>query len=91
MAIVTFISLPFFPVMILGYLDEVLDIFEIDFFDKYLVSDPSRYRPYSEEYYELIDAIWLNTFWAGLILFYLIGLPYLKKIFLRLMSLPKTS
>ncbi len=91
MAIITFLSLPFFPVMILAYLDEVLKIFTIDYFDKYLIEDVSRYRPYSEEYYELKKTIWLVTFWSGLVFFYLIGLPYLKKVFLRLMSLPKKN
>lgn len=91
MSIVAFLALPFFPVMILGYLAEILDIFEIPYFDKYLIESPNTYRPYSEAYYDLIDLIWLITFWSGIILFYLIGLPYLKKVFLRLMSLPKKN
>ena len=91
MAIVTFLSLAFFPIMILGYLEEVLDLFEMSYFDKYLVLDSENYRPYSEEYYEMIKSIWFITFWSGILFFYLLGLPYLKKTFLRLMSLPKKN
>lgn len=91
MAIVAFMSLPFFPIMILAYLSEILDIFEIPYFDQYLIENADTYRPYSQEYYDLIEAIWLNVFWGGIIIFYLIGLPYLKKVFLRLMSLPKKN
>ena len=91
MAIVTFLSLAFFPIMILGYLEEVLDIFKIPYFDKYLVLDPEKHRPYSSEYYEMITSLWVITFWSGILFFYLLGLPYLKKVFLRLMSLPKKS
>jgi hypothetical protein len=91
MSIVTFCSFPFFPVMILGYLDNVWDVFEIDYFDKYLLVDGNSYRPYTEEYYELVSSIWSVTFFAGLMFFYFIGLPYLKKVFLRLMSLPKNN
>ena len=91
MAIVTFLSLAFFPAMILGYLEEVIEIFEMPYFDKYLVLDSERYRPYSEEYYEMIESIWFITLWSGILFFYLLGLPYLNKVFLRLMSLPKKS
>ena len=91
MTIVTFLSLAFFPTMILGYLEEVIEIFEMPYFDKYLVLNPERYRPYSEEYYEMIESIWFITLWSGILFFYLLGLPYLNKVFLRLMSLPKKS
>jgi MFS family permease len=91
MAIVAFMSLPFFPIMILAYLTQQMDVFEISYFDQYLIKNTDAYRPYSQEYYDLIEVIWLNTFWVGIIFFYLLGLPYLKKVFLRLMSLPKKN
>ena len=91
MAIVTFLSLAFFPIMILGYLEEVLGIFEMSYFDKYFVLDSAESRPYTTEYYEMIETLWSITFWSGILFFYLLGLPYLKKVFLRLMSLPKNN
>jgi len=90
-AIVAFMSLPFFPIMILAYLNQQMDVFEISYFDQYLIENTDTYRPYSQEYYDLIEVIWRNTFWGGIIFFYLMGLPYLKKVFLRLMSLPKKN
>lgn len=85
--------LPFYPVIVLFYLDEIHDILRGPYFDQYkeyytAVSGNTQWR-YTEEYYLIIHRIWLTTFWSGLILYVLVWNSYLKSLYLRYWSLPK--
>jgi hypothetical protein len=86
--------LPFFPMIILHYLVLYFNILEIPYFDQYkeIVTEPSGFRhlEYSTEYYLVVSSIWSFTFWLGILSFTFLWNPYLKTLYLRYWSLPKT-
>lgn len=87
MAIIAFLSIPLIPMMIVGFMDEVMDYWP--YYARY-------YSEYGldgevESYSEMKERLYLTNFWIGIGLFYVLGLPYLKTVFMRLMSLPKNK
>ncbi len=82
------LCLAFYPLLILVYLVECHNIFEISYFDKYLEWSNGTQR-YNSDYYELVRNIWSFAFWFGILSFVFIWNSYLKVLYLRYWSLPK--
>jgi len=94
-AVILAFCLPYFPLIILAYLDQHHGIFTISYFDKYLEPfksyDGTISWSYNREYRELVTFIWLSTFWGGILAYVFIGNSYMKTLFLRFWSLPKVK
>ncbi len=87
--------LPFYPIIVLFYLDHSFHIFTISYFDKYqeysINSSGYKELVYNEAYHDLISTIWQCTFWGGIFSYVLIWNSYLKSLYLKLWSLPKNK
>ncbi|MCW3102080.1 MAG: hypothetical protein JWO09_520 [Bacteroidetes bacterium] len=87
--------LPFYPVIILYYLNRYFNILECSFFDRYkeILGEPSGYQRvvYNAEYYRLVKTIWFCTFSFGILSYVFIWNCYLKALYLRYWSLPKNK
>ena len=93
-AIVSFLFFPFYFLLLLWFLEEVFDIWHIDYFDQYKEWVWDEYTQksvlrYSEQYYTVKDNIIQAIHIGGLALFYALGLPIFTKLFMRLQALPK--
>ncbi len=95
MAVILAFCLPYFPLIILAYLDQHHHIFTISYFDKYLEPfkshDGTISWSYNKEYRELVTLIWISTFWGGILSYVFIWNSYMKTLFLRFWNLPKTK
>ncbi|NQY10486.1 MAG: hypothetical protein HRT71_13365 [Flavobacteriales bacterium] len=88
-------ALPFYLLLVLFYLDEVHDIFEISYFDKFLEpktnSYGEEYMDYNNEYHKLVSRIWGFVAWCSPIIYLLLWNSYLKTLYLRYWFLPKKT
>lgn len=87
------VILPFYPLIVLSYLQYMRNIFEIEYFDRYKIPvvNSMGYTEwlYNTEYYELINTIWTWTFIGSILLYVFVWNSYLKLLYLRYWSLPK--
>lgn len=90
MTIIALIFSPFYLVIFTSYLDAVHNFFRWDLFDHPLIDGDYSYG-YSSNYYAMKSDFYWKMHWLGIGVFYVLGLPYLKKVAIRLMSLPKNS
>lgn len=90
MAIIAFVSIPFLPLMVVGYMDEVMNYWPYYDYNHY-AAERDYMGSYTGSYYDVKERLYWVSFWMGIGLFYSVGLPYLKKVFVRLMSLPKSK
>ena len=89
------IILPFYPLIVLFYLDEYHDIFEIAYFDQfkeyYIDTAGDEQWNYNQAYYTLVSFIWWTTFYSGLGIYVVAWNSYLKTLYLRYWFLPKKT
>lgn len=85
------IFFPILPYLILCYLDNVHDFFDWFIFDSIKYNDDYSYLVQTKDFYQLKQNIWWWTFWAGIILYFILWNTLLKKLYLKLWSLPKPN
>jgi len=93
-SIFIFLFMPNIFIFLLGYFSVVLNFWHWDYFkQKYYKNQYNGYDwswQYTEEFYKLQSQVSFYSFHSGLLMFVLL-LPFLHKVFMRLHALPKRS